>query len=389
MYAQMKIIYFILILLFPFAFYAQNDDCARINSLFEYEEVDSLKIVANGGGGCHNDARIKLSLLLLSNDLDNSFEIIEMVDGEQKLWLKSLYYSRIKEWDSVFVYLEKYLQSDQKIQRKELLANHYLLSFWNTAEGRDLIRKDWYSKEDKDVAEMEYLLEYQKLVEAEELLAEFSGEQKMYYLLILNVKNGALKSAKRLLPKLKGYDELYYNATVSIAKNESSVGGFKDALLTLHNIRESLLIKDYPLYAFVYYQLEQYENALFFIDRYLTYYYKDIDVLLLKANVLIDSGRYLDALVLLNQLIENNDGCNECYIKRAQVYFKLKYYDKSFNDYSYSLDLSPLNPDVFVERARLRLSMGNRKGACFDFKQAKALGRNDIDELINTCCVER
>jgi Flp pilus assembly protein TadD len=53
-----------------------------------------------------------------------------------------------------------------------------------------------------------------------------------------------------------------------------------------------------------------------------------------------------------------------------------------------ALDLQPQNPDAWLNMGISRLSMGNREGACFDFKKAFNQGNKKATEYISRNCIK-
>ena len=73
---------------------------------------------------------------------------------------------------------------------------------------------------------------------------------------------------------------------------------------------------------------------------------------------------------------------------RANSYFVSKSWDWAIKDYSMSLDLSPANPDVWLNKGIALLNTNRVDDACHDLKKALSLGNKRASEYISRNCIK-
>ena len=76
----------------------------------------------------------------------------------------------------------------------------------------------------------------------------------------------------------------------------------------------------------------------------------------------------------------------EAFNLRAQSLTEIGKTRDAISDYAMSLDLDPKQPDVYFSRAKLRLSIGDMEGACYDWKHAYELGHRDAADMLYKYC---
>jgi len=91
----------------------------------------------------------------------------------------------------------------------------------------------------------------------------------------------------------------------------------------------------------------------------------------LKGRALLDQkGKEIEAKEALNQAIAKYERHAQAYERRGYVNFTLKNYDDAIYDFSKSIDFSPINPDPYFGRARIKILKKDWEGAIQDFDNA-------------------
>jgi tetratricopeptide (TPR) repeat protein len=74
------------------------------------------------------------------------------------------------------------------------------------------------------------------------------------------------------------------------------------------------------------------------------------------------------------------------YYTRGSVRSTLGKIDQALGDFAMSLDIKPDQPDLYAERAQLRLVRGDTEGACHDWKKAMEMGNAKAADLLYKYC---
>ncbi|HBX53571.1 MAG: hypothetical protein A2275_08675 [Bacteroidetes bacterium RIFOXYA12_FULL_35_11] len=94
---------------------------------------------------------------------------------------------------------------------------------------------------------------------------------------------------------------------------------------------------------------------------------------------LIDN--YESAITDYTTIIKKEPKHTFAYISRGAAYNKLKKYEKALNDLSKAIELDPSNTEAYNNRGWAKKFMGDKKGACKDWKESKKKG-NDEAKII-------
>jgi len=81
-------------------------------------------------------------------------------------------------------------------------------------------------------------------------------------------------------------------------------------------------------------------------------------------------GKEIEAKEALNKAIAKYERHAQAYERRGFINFELKNYDDAIYDFSKSIDISPMNPDPYFGRARIKVFQKDWEGAIQDFDKA-------------------
>jgi tetratricopeptide (TPR) repeat protein len=92
------------------------------------------------------------------------------------------------------------------------------------------------------------------------------------------------------------------------------------------------------------------------------------------------------AEIYLTKAIETGTMDARFYNSRGIVRAALEKSDLALGDFSMSLDINPNQPDLYMNRAQLRLAGGDTDGACHDWKRALGMGNAKAADLLYKYC---
>ncbi|MEM9329406.1 MAG: tetratricopeptide repeat protein, partial [Bacteroidota bacterium] len=93
------------------------------------------------------------------------------------------------------------------------------------------------------------------------------------------------------------------------------------------------------------------------------------------------------AIGYFTKAIELDEGKNATYFdNRAYSKAAKLDYVGAIQDYTTSIDLYSTDPNVFYQRGQLKLRINDKFDACKDFQQAKKLGYEGIDDVLEEHC---
>ncbi|CAO1336983.1 unnamed protein product [Diamesa serratosioi] len=102
-----------------------------------------------------------------------------------------------------------------------------------------------------------------------------------------------------------------------------------------------------------------------------------MEATVLRATFYLLSGQYNEALIDLNNVINNPDADykvrSNAYIKRASLNMQTEKKDLSFNDFDDAIKIDPNNPDIYHHRGQVYLLLEQIENAVEDFTKAQYL----------------
>lgn len=105
-----------------------------------------------------------------------------------------------------------------------------------------------------------------------------------------------------------------------------------------------------------------------------------------QAGKRIASSMPLQAEAYLTRAIDAGRLDARFYYTRGTVRAYLDKVDLALADYAMSLDINPLQPDLYAERAQVRYDKGDTEGACYDWKKALEQGNAKASDLLYKYC---
>jgi tetratricopeptide (TPR) repeat protein len=291
-------------------------------------------------------------------------------------------------------HLEINLGSSLRKQEKEILLDPAFGNVENSTEWRRLWKKEWYSKSEKVLSEIEYYTTAGKIDESKALLneirSEFPGsDDAVYAEAIINVASGKYSDASVIAERLAAAHPDSEKYLRLLAKSQTLDSNPSGALVTCTRLLE-LGVADAQLYLFraeCYRKTGEIEKAQADVEKYLELYPADKNALSMAGKLKAASGDNLKAIEFFSGNIKLHPGDPECYIDRANSYFIAKSWQWAADDYGMALDLKPGNADAWLNKGIALLNSGNKEDACHDFTRAMSLGNKKASDYISRNCI--
>jgi Flp pilus assembly protein TadD len=322
----------------------------------------------------------------------NDANLITQSSGEYGL---SRVYATKGDAATALYHLERNLNSPYRKEEKEILLDPVFGSIENKPEWRQFWKKEWYTKAERSVSEIEYYISSGKIDESKELLSELkkadqSSSEISYAEALINISSGKYAEAVKVIsslitsePKNEKYLRLLAKAQ-SLSANAAGASGTYSQLINSGVADAELLI----LRADCYRKTGETSKALIDIEKYLGYYPENKTALSLAGKVESAEGDNIKALEYFNNNLRIHPNDSDCYIDRANAYFISKSWNWAIKDYSMSLDLNPGNSDTWLNKAISLLNSGKVEDACHDFKESLSLGNKKASEYISRYCIK-
>lgn len=292
-------------------------------------------------------------------------------------------------------HLELCLGSKYRRSEREIMLDPAFSLLENRPEWRQFWRKDIYTSLEKGIAEIEYNLSTGRVTDAKSLFTELragypESDELAYAGAMISFSEKKYPESLKALDALLAEEPDNEKYLRLLARNQEASGNPAGASSTYTRLLnagagepELLMLR-----AECYRKTGETDRALKDVVRYLDLYPGEKKALSRAGKLAAASGDNLLALTYFSENLRLHPHDAECYIDRANAYFVSNSWEFAAKDYSMALDLQPQNPDAWLNMGISRLSMGNREGACFDFKKAFNQGNKKATEYISRNCIK-
>ena len=292
-------------------------------------------------------------------------------------------------------HLELSMNSPFKKSEKQILLDPAFSTIDNRQEWRQFWKREWYSKAEKSISEIEYYVSVGKIDDARDLVTDLKksfddNPDILYAESVVNVATGKYSEAIKILSGLSSTNpgnEKYLRLTAKAQTGASDPAG---ASTTYSQLLDSgvadaeLLI----LRADCYRKTGETDKAMSDVRKYLEIYPENRTALSMAGKLESSSGDNLQALEYYSKNLKLHPNDPQCYIDRANSYFISKSWDLAINDYSMSLDLKPANSDVWLNKGIALLNSGKVEDACHDFRISFRQGNKRVADYISRNCIK-
>ena len=301
-------------------------------------------------------------------------------------------YIALNDFPDAILYLRKHLADKNHYTEKRIRLDQAFIKLENSRDWVHLWQAEWFSEPEKQADECEYLISQGQLDEARLLVNQaFTNYPKEPHFWFLLAKINYLQNDNRQFRQ--SLEKAWQLASGNLT--------LKDHLLqfTLEtkyyekaNEMASELIREDPT------------NPEYLITRALVRILDGKESLALKeieairaagiapAELYYQAGRKIslslpqEAEAYLTRAIDTGIMDARFYYARGVVRNALEKIDLALGDMAMSLDINPNQPDLYVERAQLRLNTGNTDGACHDWQKALEMGNAKAADLLYKYC---
>ncbi len=176
------------------------------------------------------------------------------------------------------------------------------------------------------------------------------------------IDNENYEKAAKLMEKVIEDDPTFHPAYLNFYRAGSQVPSKKEKVIQV--LREGLKI--------------------FEEDDEMSYYLGNI---LQRENRLAEAIKaYSDAIAFSKVNGEDYPLVWAYHFNRGNCYLKTNQFSKAIPDYTYALDLSPDNPDIFTNRGFCFYKTDKKSEACLDWNEAVKFGNKSTNKYIQSFC---
>jgi tetratricopeptide (TPR) repeat protein len=339
-------------------------------------------------------------VFMASGDFENAIKDFNEADilypGVSNIWLARAY-SLSGETDKAVSFLRSHLESDFRLPEDSIKKDPAFDRLQTTIAWELLWDQEWYSNEEKAVAEAEYYNRKQLYDEALAVLNKeiarnpsskllISSRGKVYfnqgnYATAIADYSAALNTDKKNVNTIKNNFDTRGLAYLKAERYKDAANDFTKA------------IKDHPenfqlylLRAEAYAGQDAWESAIKDVQLYLKYFEDDQHALYLCGKLYYGSEDYINALKYFNRNL-NDDPNNSMYYKaRGMTYLKTSTFRYAINDLSMSLDLNPDDAETWMYLGVAKIQSGDQENGCSDLKRAQQMGNAEaVRYIIENC----
>ncbi len=296
---------------------------------------------------------------------------------------------------TALTHLEQNLRSEFKKSEKEIMLDPAFTRIENEPEWRTFWKKNWYTRLEEGISEIEYYISAKKTDEAGSVYSEIAAtypdrEETAYAKSLIDISAGRFADAVKSLasltasePKNEKYLRLTAKAQAGLS-NYAGASAIYTKLIAMEIPDAGLLIDRCGCFM----KTGETDRARADIALYLEIYPEDKTALKMAGKVEESGGNSLEALRYFSKNIELHPGDAECYSDRAGSYFVSRSWKMAADDYAMSLDLNPGNSDVWLSRGLSLVNSGDTEDACHDFRMALSLGNKKATDYISRYCIK-
>jgi tetratricopeptide (TPR) repeat protein len=321
-------------------------------------------------------------------------EANEILPGVADIWLARVY-GQTGNAGKATEMLRQHLQSPFRLPEDSIRRDPSFDGIQDSPEWFSVWDKDWYTPDEKAMAEAAYYMRRSQPEKALSLVdvalqssssaAGLYNQRGRIYLSTGNYAaaiadfTSALNLGKRSGDnRLK--ETLYIDNSTSILTNRGlaflGAGRYKDAIADFNKVlrEEPASFTTYLKRAEASAGTEGWDEAINDMKFYLGYFPDDQKAVYHCGLYYYDSGDYMNSLRCFNSNLKE-DQANPVYFKaRGKAYLKTSTLQYAISDLSMSLDLNPEDGETWMYLGVAKLQAGLKEEACSDFRKAIQLG---------------
>lgn len=317
-----------------------------------------------------------------------SFYAAESIrNGIASYWLARTYAMQA-DTVNAFLELERHLGTTPKEIEASILLDTAFNKIKNTTQWRKLWLNDWYSPNERLLADIAYNLSREDWEIAIDILNNrMHGRKTRHQLYALRgeayFNSGSFRAAESdfaqaLKRSRRNHQYMAWHARTLIALNKG-----KMAIRTITNAIELSGGEPayYKLRATAFASNQNYSSAIDDIKYYLTFYPNCLEAISQLAEYSIESGRLIEALFQLGKLINEKPNEWRYYHLRGKIYMSYNNWEMAEIDINQAIKLNSKNAESFLNRGICRVNLKKSSEACDDFREAIRLGSFQAQEM--------
>jgi tetratricopeptide (TPR) repeat protein len=398
----MKNLLLLLILLYPLSLNGQEKShlLLKAKALVQSGKPDdainllsSISINATDATIYLNRAEAYIATGDYSRAIDDFYSANKISPASGEYGLARIYALKGDAATSVY-HLEQCLKSAFKKSEKDIMLDPSFFPVDNKAEWRQFWKKEWYTREEKGVSEIEYYVSTGNIDEAKTIFSGLSGEYSgkpvtLYGGALINVASAKYGDAIKTLTSLLEEDADNEKYLRLLVKAQEASGNYAGASDTYTRIIDSAVPDPELLIsrAECFRKTGEIDKAAENIREYLEIYPESVKAIGIAGRLESARGDNLKALEYFNRNVRLHPFDPQSYIDRGNSYFLSRSWDWAIKDYSMSLDLQPGNAETWLSKGISLLNSGKINDACFDFRMSLSLGNRKATEYISRHCI--
>jgi tetratricopeptide (TPR) repeat protein len=316
----------------------------------------------------------------------------EIRKGSSSIWLARTY-SLLGDTLNAFTQLVQHLSLSPKQTEASIKLDTAFAKISKFPQWRAIWLKPWYSPQEIVIADVLYHFSHKEWDYAIDLLNEkIKGKRGNHQLFALRAQAyfliGSLKAAEQDIKQAisKNKRNHYYYSWYATILNAN--GNFKKSLTQInHSIGLSGGEPTYYLIrAKAFVDLKKYGQAIDDVKHYLSFYPNNIAAIEQLTEYSVESGKNIEALLLLGRLIKQNPSNSRYFFLRGTVYMRSSNWEVARLDFDQAQKIDSKNSEVYLNRGICNHNLGKSTEACNDWRQAIKLGNFQAQELVFKNC---
>jgi tetratricopeptide (TPR) repeat protein len=396
----LRYLYFIILLVLPGIVFSQSIPFKELQAFTKIkngnysEAIDSLNIILSK----NPEPEVHLAKAEAFLKLGNFSEALEECKRIEKIRpfysseLEFKIFLTLNDHEKANEALEENLKSKYKISLFDLLNNPEFSNIYNLGLDKTVLTGNFYSQTEKQLYQAERLIHQEKHNQAlfiiNEIISRNNNIAQAHYLksritYIEGDIQNSLQSINTAI-ELKKSEIKYFTHRLLINKElEKLDDALTDATKLIRLAPYE--IDNYINKADLLFKTKQFDEGIELTNAILKILPEDPDVLYLSSKSFFMKNDYFEALKNINQALQIKSNI-DFYELRGDIYMATNTFEYATRDYSMCLDIEAQNGTVYAKKGLARLKLGDKKGACSDWKKGKRYGSYDAISYLEKYC---
>ena len=287
---------------------------------------------------------------------------------------------------------------------QENLKSRYKIPLYKLMNDNEYSKLNSKGEIDKVLSSNTYSKTERQLYRVERLYYDEKYDQSLFMLNEILIRNDNIAHAHYLLSKvyyeLGSTKESLRSINNALNIKQSNPDYLKQRILlnselkefnsALQDIEKLIRIRPYDINFYIkeadlLFKTGSFEKAVSLTHNILELCPDNAEVLYLSGKSNFMNGDYFEALKEVNYSLEVNITKNS-YELRGDIYSATNTFEYALRDYSMYLDIDPYNGEIYAKKGLVRLKLGDKKGACSDWKKGKRYGSYEAAKYIEEHC---